>query len=102
LAAVGVVLVLAVIGALAGEDSTTQAPSAGGGADTTEARDEPAETSPPETTASGPAAAQVGETLQFEDSFGDHVIDVTVARRRSPPAASSRSLMVSTSASSSA
>jgi hypothetical protein len=82
LAAVGVVLVLAVIGALAGEDSTTQASSAGGGADTTEARDEPAETSPPETTASGPAAARVGETLQFEDSFGDHVIDVTVARKK--------------------
>jgi hypothetical protein len=82
LAAVGVVLVLAVIGSLAGEDSTTQTPSAGGGADTTEARDEPADTNPPETTASGPAAARLGETLQFEDSFGDHVIDVTVARKK--------------------
>lgn len=84
LAVLGIVVALGVIGALVGDDpTTTTAPGAGGGPDTTAAPGQPEETTAPETTAKGgPATAKVGETLQFEDSFGDHAVDVTVARKK--------------------
>ncbi len=77
LAVLGVVVVLVIVGALTGDPTTTQAPSAGGGTGTTAAPGQP------ETTAKGgPATAKVGQTLQFRDGFGKHSADVTVARKK--------------------
>jgi hypothetical protein len=82
----GVIVALLVIAGIFGDGTTTSPPTA-----TSSEASAPAATQPPEPTAeepaateapAGPASAKVGETIQFEDSFGDHAIDVTVARSR--------------------
>ncbi len=85
---VAVLIVLGVIGTIAGQDdnTTTSSPAA----PATTAAEQPAATEPettePETTEApkqtGPATAKLGETLQFEDSFGKHSADITVTRKR--------------------
>jgi hypothetical protein len=91
----GVIVALLVIAGIFGDGTITSPPTA-----TSSEASAPAATQPPEPTAeepaateapAGPASAKVGETIQFEDSFGDHAIDVTVARSRVSTGGSSRS-----------
>jgi hypothetical protein len=80
----GLVLVL-VIAALAGNDpgTTSSAPVTTSAA--VEANPSATELEEPATSAERqqkPATAKVGQTIQFEDGFGDHSADVTVARKK--------------------
>jgi hypothetical protein len=82
LVVVGLLVLFAVIGALSGgNDTATTAPAAPA---TTASQDssaaEPETTEAPSQT--GPATAKLGETLQFEDSFGKHSADITVTHKK--------------------
>jgi hypothetical protein len=81
---------IAVVGLIAAVNLASPDETATTGTQATDATDapavadlaEPAETTPEPTKPAGPATARIGETIAFEDSFGDHAIDVTVARKK--------------------
>lgn len=83
-----VLVVLGVLGAIAGQnDTNTTTPAA----PATNTAEQPVATQPKSTEAPGtteapkqtaPATAKLGETLQFEDSFGKHSADITVVRKK--------------------
>jgi hypothetical protein len=82
-AVVVVIVGLAAVGVLGSSDDTTSTPATTADIPGYSAEEDLIEPAPSTTEASaGPATAKVGETIQFEDSFGDHAIDVTVARSR--------------------
>jgi len=83
---VAVLILLAVIGAIVGQNDNTTTTSGTTTALTEGATIPSADTAAPPTTEApkqtGPATAKLGQTLQFEDSFGKHSADITVVRKK--------------------
>jgi hypothetical protein len=81
---IAIVALLVVVGIFSGGNSTPPTATTVAAPAATPASEEPVTSEPAttETAPSGPATAKVGEQIQFEDSFGDHAVDVTVTRSR--------------------
>lgn len=76
------IVVAGIIGALAGGGTDSSTAPTTPAATTPPASAEPTASEPTEPPDTGPATAKVGETISFEDSFGDHAVDVTITRKR--------------------